>query len=190
MIGVIVVVTLGCAPAKAIEHHPSGSSGNAIPAKALRDLPLSSGGAAYQDQGRHMSDVPLPAAMRQYILDELVGVNVDPNDLPDVESETVLSRFEIGPKRTPVLRVQGHGPQACGATGNCSILFLDTITGAVILAGNGWKIVTLRPVRFGGHDLAILHNMSACSGLRDEYRFDGRRYRLITESETKTPDCP
>jgi hypothetical protein len=165
------------------------SNAYAIPASVLRELPMASSEGDL-DQGRAMSEVQLPAAVREHILTELTGPNAEEDELAEASSETVLSLFQIGPGLAPVLRVKAHGGLACGATGNCTILFLDTATGAVMLAGNGWKVVVLRPLHAGAHDLAILQNTSACAGLRYEYRFDGRRYRMIAETETKSAGCP
>lgn len=167
----------------AIKTLAQGPRDYAIPAKVLRELPLSSS-SNNPAQGETLSDAHLPPAVQRHILKELIGTtDVSGDDFWDVGSETFLSRFRIGPDVAPVLRVDGGGHLACGATGNCPILFLDTETGAVKLDGNGWKVIVLRPIHNGAHDLAILHNMSACGGEKDEYRYDGKRYRRFAVAE-------
>jgi hypothetical protein len=77
-------------------------------------------------------------------------------------------------------------PPWCGATGNCEVRIFDNKTGDLLVMGDGWEYVFRRTTHHGVFDFYVRHNMSAGSGYRDEYQFDGKVYQQVNSIDEQS----
>jgi hypothetical protein len=129
----------------------------------------------------------IPGAVRDRIYRELASEFEAEGGL----ERSVLDGFEVkmirlGPDGRKGLEVwpgREGAVSVCGATGNCSIWVFDRGTGNLLLSANGWELRAETTVHNGHYDFVTRHNMSADSGIRDWYRFDGHAYKQVRETE-------
>jgi hypothetical protein len=77
---------------------------------------------------------------------------------------------------------EGFAP-VCGATGNCPIWVFDQRTGGLLLSGDGFELRLEPTMHRGRYDLLMRANMSAGSGVRDWYQFDGHTYQHVQQTD-------
>jgi hypothetical protein len=97
-----------------------------------------------------------------------------------------LKMIELGPDGHYGIRVWGSNrvtATVCGATGNCPIWVFDRQTGDLLLSADGWDFHVEVTIHHGRYDLLTRANMSAGTGVRDLYRFDGRTYQHIAQTD-------
>jgi hypothetical protein len=94
--------------------------------------------------------------------------------------------IKLGPDGKEGIRIWAKNyedTQVCGATGNCDIWVFDPKTGDLLLSANGFDFLVQTSVHYGLFDIVIRANMGGGSAVRDEYRFDGRKYQHVRQTD-------
>jgi len=132
-----------------------------------------------------LGDAKLPASVKHRIYRafraEFDGEGLERSAMDGFEVKVI----QLSPDGRKGLRVWGTSQDAifvCGATGNCPIWVFDSGTGDLLLSANGWELRAETTVHNGCYDFVTRHNMSAASGIRDWYRFDGHTYKQVRET--------
>jgi hypothetical protein len=97
-----------------------------------------------------------------------------------------LKMIKLGPNGKQGIRIWGSGKDGvlvCGAMGNCPVWVFDPKTGDLLLSANGWELTSESTIHNGRYDFVTRHNMSADTGIRDWYQFDGHVYKQVRETE-------
>jgi hypothetical protein len=129
-----------------------------------------------------LSDAPITPLVQGRILASLIVAhkNEFQQDEQDEIKPTALR------SAVKFVRLNGRGqigievtgvPPWCGATGNCEIRIFDSKTGNLLVDGDGWDDGFRRTTHHGVFDFYVRSNLSAGSGTRDEYQFDGKVYQ-------------
>jgi hypothetical protein len=125
----------------------------------------------------------LSASVKDRIYRELSGEPGTSNGEAPSYLEACPVRFlKLGPDGGLGVRVRGHD-RMCGATGNCSIWVFDPQTGDLLLSSNGFDFRVETTIHHGRYDILTRANMSAGTGVRDLYQFDGRTYQHIEQTD-------
>jgi hypothetical protein len=131
-----------------------------------------------------LSDAPIKPLVEGRILASLIDAHKDEyqEDEKDELKATALR------STVKFVRLDGRGrigievktvPPWCGATGNCEVLLFDSKTGDLLVHGDGWDYGFRRTTHHGVFDFYVRQNMSAGSGTRYEYQFDGKVYQEV-----------
>jgi hypothetical protein len=138
--------------------------------------------------GETLGEAKLPKATKERIyqqLDKYLEGMTDSTRL--VEQGYDLKLIQLAPNGREGVRVWGMsqdgGVSVCGATGNCPIWVFDSETGDLLLSAVGWELRVETTVHHGYYDMVTRQNMSAMSGIRDRYRFNGRAYKIWQETD-------
>jgi len=131
-----------------------------------------------------LGSVQLATAVKERIYRELAGEPGTSNgEVPSSLAVCPVKLLKIGPDGHSGLRVWGTSSNGtCGATGNCDIWVFDPKTGELLLSANGFDLRVEAVVHHGLFDIVTSHNMSAGSGVRDLYQFDGHEYQNVQET--------
>jgi hypothetical protein len=150
----------------------SGGFLAASPESPIRDF--------QRDEGVSLAKAHLSAKVKKQILRELVDLNNCTSDeLQRIEERTHVTTVSLGSYPHPIIRIWGGGG-LCGATGNCTIALFDSVTGADILNGLGWKWIPLPRVHNGLQDIIIQEGAGCCRPqIRHSFRFDGTVYKQL-----------
>jgi len=151
------------------------------------DIPFAGFGQSWREVSDTLGTSHLAAPVRERIYQKLE------EELESVDGLTrsVLDRFPLrmimlSPDGKTGVGISGtnmYGPPLiCGATGNCDIWVFDKKTGDLLLSANGFNLLVQKSVHHGLFDIVTSHNMSAGSGVRDLYQFDGHEYQNVQET--------
>ena len=131
-----------------------------------------------------LSDAPIKPLVEGRILASLIDAHKDEyqqDEQDEVKPVALRSTVRF-------VRLDGRGrigievksvPPWCGATGNCEVWIFDSKTGDLLVHGDGWDYVFRRTTHHGVFDFYVRQNMSAGSGTRYEYQFDGKVYQEV-----------
>ena len=137
--------------------------------------------------GETLGEAKLPKATKERIYQQLdEDLEGATDSARRVEQGYELKLIQLAPNGRKGVRVWGRsqdGAPVCGATGNCPIWVFDSETGDLLLLTFGWELRVETTVHHGYYDMVTRHNMSAMSGIRDHYRFDGHVYKVWQETD-------
>jgi hypothetical protein len=109
---------------------------------------------------------------------------LDPEDRVDVGAFAAII-VTLGTTPHQAIEVTASG-YLCGATGNCTVWLFDRNTGATLITDNGYDFLYAHTLHHGLPDISVQHNLSCCEGTRNNYRFDGIRYKLLRSVTEET----
>jgi hypothetical protein len=133
------------------------------------------------DEGVSLAKAHLSAKVKKQILRELVDLNCTGDELQRIEERTHATTVSLGSYPHPIIRIWGGGG-LCGATGNCTIALFDSVTGADILNGLGWKWIPLPHAHNGLQDIIIQEGAGCCRPqIRHSFQFDGTVYKQLDQ---------
>jgi len=152
----------------------------------LGQTPIASPGRSKSEW--ELSDAPIKPPVERRILASLIDAHKDEyqQDEKD-EVKTIALRSTV-----KFVRLDGRGRIGiedksvspwCGATGNCEVWVFDGKTGDLLVHGDGWDYGFRHTTHHGLFDFYVRHNMSAVSGTRDEYQFDGKVYQQVDSTD-------
>jgi hypothetical protein len=125
----------------------------------------------------------LSASVKGRIYREMSGAAGTSNGEARSYLEACPVRFlKLGPDGGIGVRVWGHD-RLCGGTGNCSIWVFDPHTGDLLLSSDGFDFRVETTIHHGRYDILTRANMSAGTGVRDLYQFDGHAYQQVEETD-------
>jgi hypothetical protein len=137
--------------------------------------------------GETLDEAKLAKATKERIYQQLDKDLEGTDSARLVEQGFDLKLIQLAPDGRKGVRIDGRnqdgGVSVCGATGNCPIWVFDSETGDLLLSAIGWKLRVETTVHHGRYDIVTRQNMSAMSGIRDRYRFDGHVYKIWEETD-------
>ena len=131
-----------------------------------------------------LSDAPIHPLVKRRILASLIDAHKDEYQEDEKDEAKALALRSI----VKFVRLDGRGrigievkgvPPWCGATGNCEVWIFGSKSGDLLVHGDGWDYRFRRTTHHGVFDFYVRLNLSAGSGTRTEYQFDGKVYQEV-----------
>ena len=135
--------------------------------------------------GWRLSQAPIRAIVREKILAELTKDSLDETrteKIKDADGHASVKLVKLGNDGRMGIEVIAHDGW-CGATGNCPVWIFAIENGDILVTDGGWDFGFRSTMHHGVFDFYDRANLSAGSGVRHEYQFDGKVYQQVEEIE-------